>query len=81
MGLTEAMAQGLGATVGSVPGQAWFLYTGLSSVCLYLSLTFSMVFLPVVSSFYLPGFRFLSPFVPLGLVLFSLSLLSALCGA
>lgn len=62
--------------MASVPVQAWSHCIGLSSVCLYLSLTFStfsLVFLPMVSSFYLPGFCFLRPFVPLCLVLFSLS--------
>lgn len=78
------MAQGLGATVASVPGQAWSHCIGPSSVCLYLSLTlstFSLAFLPMVSSFYLPGFCFFCPFVPLGLVLFSLSPSCVLCGA
>jgi len=39
--------------VGSVPAQVWSHCTGPSSVCLYLSLTFSLVFLPMVSFYFI----------------------------
>lgn len=65
--------------MGSVPGQAWSRCMGLSSAFLPQSLDSPAGLSPGVSSFYLPGFCFQSPLVPLGLVLSSVPLVCTLC--